>query len=203
MKIVDRLLLCGALAFGQYSFFDIRTAIAQTVISTDDLVKALADKRPAQISTADAEAQKSIKAVLTDVIKITTVDSSVKVKIEKSIKKDYIPAVDLDVYFDFDSAVITEKAKATLDPLGRALENPVLKGATIVLAGFTDATGKPDYNKGLSQRRASAVKSYLVSSHSAQAQLLVDVGFGELHPKDPRDPQSAVNRRVQVINIGR
>ncbi len=183
-------------------FADCDTGIAQTVISADELVKRLTDDKPPKMSAAEIEVQKSVKAVLTDIGKIATLDSSVKIKIEKSLKADYVPAVDLSVYFDFDSAAITDKAKATLDPLVRALENPRLKGNTIVLAGFTDATGKPDYNRDLSQRRANAVKGYL-ADHSVRSQLLVDVGFGELHLKDPADPKSSVNRRVQVVNLGR
>jgi outer membrane protein OmpA-like peptidoglycan-associated protein len=203
VKNVVQFSMFAAVALGQLLFLDLRTAMAQTVISTDELVKELEDKKPAQMSTVQIEAQKSVKAVLTDVGKTVTVESSVKVKIDKSIQKDYIPAVDLDVYFDFDSAAITDKAKATLDPLGRALQNPLLKGATIVLAGFTDATGKPDYNKDLSQKRAAAVKEYLVSGFQVPAPMLINVGFGELHLKDPQNPTSAVNRRVQIINIGR
>lgn len=141
-------------------------AVAQTIISTDEIVRALTVDKPSKMSSAEIEAQKSVKVVLTDVSKMTSLDTPVKVKVEKSLKKDYIPAIDLSVYFDFDSATITDKAKATLDPLVRALENPKLIGSTIVLAGFTDATGKPDYNRDLSQRRASSVKNYLVSDHA-------------------------------------
>jgi outer membrane protein OmpA-like peptidoglycan-associated protein len=203
VKWLIQLLLCSVLIVGEGLLFNLRPAVAQPVMSTDDLVKGLEDKKPAQMSTVQIEAQKSVKAVLTDVGKTVTVESSVKVKIDKSVQKDYIPAVDLAVYFDFDSAAITDKAKATLDPLGRALQNPILKGATIVLAGFTDATGKVDYNKQLSQQRASSVKDYLVSGFQIPAQLLINVGFGELHLKDPKNPTSAVNRRVQIINIGK
>jgi OOP family OmpA-OmpF porin len=202
VKKVIPLFLCGVLVCGQSLLLDCRPAMAQSVISTDDLVKALADKKPPQMSSVEIEAQKSVKAVLTDVSKGVKVESSVKIKIDKSAQKDYVPAIDLAVYFDFDSAEITDKAKATLDPLSRAPQSPSLKGATIVLAGFTDATGKFDYNKDLSQRRATAVKGYLVSGHGMPAQQLVDVGFGELHLKDPKDPKSAVNRRVQIINLG-
>jgi outer membrane protein OmpA-like peptidoglycan-associated protein len=202
VKKVIPLFLCGVLVGGQFLLMDCRLAMAQSVIATDDLVKALADKKPAQMSSVEIEAQKSVKAVLTDVSKSVKIESSVKIKIDKSAQKDYVPAIDLAVYFDFDSAEITDKAKATLDPLSRALQSPSLKGATIVLAGFTDAAGKFDYNKDLSQRRATAVKGYLVSGHGMPAQQLVDVGFGELHLKDPNDPKSAVNRRVQIINLG-
>jgi outer membrane protein OmpA-like peptidoglycan-associated protein len=202
VKKIIPMLFCAVLIGGQSLLLDCRPATAQAVIATDDLVKALADKKPAQMSSVEIEAQKSVKAVLTDVSKSVKVESSVKVKIDKSAQKDYVPAVDLAVFFDFDSAEITDKAKATLDPLARALQSPGLKGVTIVLAGFTDATGKFDYNKDLSQRRAGAVKSYLVSGHSMPAQQLIDVGFGELHLKDPNDPKSAVNRRVQIINVG-
>jgi outer membrane protein OmpA-like peptidoglycan-associated protein len=204
VRRVVLLFLCALLTLGHFAFLD-RRAEAQAVIATDDIEKALADKRPAQMSVAEIEAQRMVKAVLTDVIKIATVNSSVKIQVGRSVQKDYVPAVDLAVYFDFDSAEITSKAKATLDPLASALARPSLKGVTIVLAGHTDATGKVDYNKELSQRRADAVRDYLVAGQrmAMPRKLLIPVGFGEAFLKNKEDPTSAVNRRVQIINIGR
>jgi outer membrane protein OmpA-like peptidoglycan-associated protein len=202
---VVQFFLYAALTLGPFSLLDHRPALAQAVIATDDLVKALADRKPTNMSATDMETQKTVKVVLTDVAKISALDPKVVIVIKKDLEKDYVPTVDLAVYFDFDKAEITPRARATLDPLAAALARPSLKGATIVLAGHTDATGKADYNKELSQRRADAVKDYLVSGQRRPMprQLLIAVGFGEALLKDKQDPSSAVNRRVQIINIGR
>src|SRR5262249_35929997 len=70
--------------------------------------------------------------------------------------------IDLEIYFDYNSAAITEKAEPQLDQLGEALRSPRMKAATVVVAGHTDAKGGEKYNEGLSDRRAEAVKKYLI-----------------------------------------
>lgn len=192
------------LATGDLPILPAPHANAQQVISTDAIVTALGDSKcGGEMTTVEIEAQKDVKAALTDAAKIVTIDSSAKVKIEKTAQKDCVSFIDFDVYFDFDSAAITDKAKATLDPLVKALDNPRLKGDTFVVAGYTDATGKPDYNKDLSQQRATAVKDYVANGSKLPKQLFIDVGFGETHLKDEQNPTSAVNRRVQIINVGK
>jgi outer membrane protein OmpA-like peptidoglycan-associated protein len=65
------------------------------------------------------------------------------------------------VYFEFDSAVLTPAAKAKLDTLAATLTSggPV----NVRIVGFADKIGDPNHNVRLSQRRANAVGSYLVS----------------------------------------
>lgn len=65
------------------------------------------------------------------------------------------------VYFDFDSAVLTPAAKAKLDVLASTLTSNGTTNTKIV--GFADKIGNSSYNVNLSQRRANAVGSYLVS----------------------------------------
>ncbi|MND06909.1 hypothetical protein D3C83_285760 [compost metagenome] len=54
----------------------------------------------------------------------------------------------------------------------------------------------------LSQARAQAVSDYLTRQHGVTPDRLEVVGFGRRHLLDPANPTSAVNRRVQVINLG-
>src|SRR5438445_2904008 len=66
--------------------------------------------------------------------------------------------IDLEIYFEYNSARIAGEAEPQLDQLGEALRNPRLSNATVVVAGHTDAKGGEKYNEGLSDRRADAVK---------------------------------------------
>jgi outer membrane protein OmpA-like peptidoglycan-associated protein len=61
-----------------------------------------------------------------------------------------LPTIDLEVYFDFNSAAITSVAEPQLDELGAALTDPRLKGATISIGGHTDSVGGDAFNKKLS-----------------------------------------------------
>ena len=111
------------------------------------------------------------------------------------------PSVDLEVYFEYDSSAITAEAKPTLASLGQALQAKELKGRSFLLAGHTDATGARNYNQVLSERRAAAVKHYLIQNFGVSDQELVATGFGQDQLKFPNDPTAAQNRRVQVINV--
>jgi outer membrane protein OmpA-like peptidoglycan-associated protein len=110
------------------------------------------------------------------------------------------PKIDLEITFDFNSAVIGSKAVPQVTELGKALTSEDLKGRTFILAGFTDAKGSETYNQGLSERRADAVKQFLTGKYGIDAGNLVTVGYGLKQLKDPANPFAAENRRVQVVN---
>lgn len=114
---------------------------------------------------------------------------------------DQRPSIDLEINFDYNSATIGAQAKSAVEALGRALTNPDLKGSTFLLAGYTDAAGSDAYNQTLSERRADAVKHYLVEKFGIAGNDLVTIGYGETRLKKPDAPLDAANRRVQVVNM--
>ncbi len=111
------------------------------------------------------------------------------------------PSIDMEVTFDFNSAVVGPAAVPTLDTLGRALTSPELKGGTYMVAGHTDAKGKAKINLALSQRRAEAVRDYLVAKFGIEKATLVPMGFGKERLKNSKNPFAAENRRVQIVNL--
>jgi outer membrane protein OmpA-like peptidoglycan-associated protein len=117
-----------------------------------------------------------------------------------SVAKDK-PNIDLEITFDYNSAEISQKSLPSVQALGRALTSPDLKGSTFVVAGHTDASGGESYNQDLSERRADAIKRYLVEKYSIQPADLVTVGYGKSKLKDPSQPTAEINRRVQVVNM--
>jgi outer membrane protein OmpA-like peptidoglycan-associated protein len=117
-----------------------------------------------------------------------------------TIAKDK-PNIDLEITFDYNSADISSKSLAAVQTLGRALTNPDLKGSTFVVAGHTDAAGGETYNQELSERRADAIKKYLIDNYHISSADLVTVGYGKSKLKDPNQPMAEANRRVQVVNM--
>jgi outer membrane protein OmpA-like peptidoglycan-associated protein len=111
-----------------------------------------------------------------------------------------LPTVDIEVLFGYDSAAITPAAAESLRTIGRALADARLAGGKYVIAGHTDARGNADYNLALSQRRAEAVRGFLIEQFKLPADALIARGFGESKLKNTRNPRSPENRRVQVIN---
>lgn len=72
-----------------------------------------------------------------------------------------------DTFFDFDKSVLKPAGKATLDELAQLIKDINLE--VVVAVGHTDSIGTEAYNLKLSERRAQAVKAYLVSKASMQA----------------------------------
>jgi outer membrane protein OmpA-like peptidoglycan-associated protein len=110
------------------------------------------------------------------------------------------PNIDLEINFNYNSDVISPDAVPVLVNLGSALRSGDLKGCVFLLSGHTDAKGKDDYNQALSERRADAVKRFLVERFSITPETLIPIGYGKSHLKNPADPFAAENRRVQVVN---
>ncbi|MGE5855330.1 MAG: peptidoglycan-associated lipoprotein Pal [Syntrophaceae bacterium] len=89
------------------------------------------------------------------------------------------PAPLKDVFFDFDKFQIRNDQKAALDTNVTWLKgNPP---ARLTIAGHCDERGTPEYNLGLGERRAKAVKDYLVSA-GISADRIVTVSYGEERP---------------------
>jgi outer membrane protein OmpA-like peptidoglycan-associated protein len=111
------------------------------------------------------------------------------------------PKIDLEINFDYNSAQINAKSLPSVQALGRALTSADLKGSTFVVAGHTDAAGGEAFNQDLSERRAEAIKRYLVDKYGITGSDLVTVGYGKSKLKDPNQPLAEANRRVQVVNM--
>jgi outer membrane protein OmpA-like peptidoglycan-associated protein len=117
------------------------------------------------------------------------------------IEDNDLPAIDLEVFFDFDSAEITPEALPILKKLGAALSDEKLKGSVFLVAGHTDAKGSDAYNLALSDHRAKSVAGFLIENFHLDPKQLVALGFGEEKLKNPENPVAAENRRVQVVNM--
>lgn len=105
-------------------------------------------------------------------------------------------ALSLPVQFAFDSADILPAARPQLDAIAAGIR--LLPPAqSIVIEGHTDALGSDSYNEELSQRRALAVRSYLVASQGLDAGRLRAVGLGERAALPGTKPAAPQNRRVQ------
>jgi OOP family OmpA-OmpF porin len=103
------------------------------------------------------------------------------------------------VFFDFDSAVITDEGEARLREIGDVLIT--IMDVDVEVHGHTDATGPENYNMGLSQRRAEAVRDWLLENYNQLgADQFTVRAFGEDQPIDTNDTREgrARNRRVEI-----
>jgi outer membrane protein OmpA-like peptidoglycan-associated protein len=111
------------------------------------------------------------------------------------------PSIDLEIYFDYNSAAITQRAIPQLDNLGAALTQSGLNGGTFMVGGHTDGKGGDTYNLGLSDRRAESVKRYLTQKFHINSDNLIAIGYGKRELKNKADPLAAENRRVQIAKM--
>lgn len=108
------------------------------------------------------------------------------------------PARSFLVFFDWDRATLTDRARQIVK---EAADNSThVQYTRIEVNGYTDTSGTPQYNMGLSIRRADAVKGELVRDGVPAASIGTQ-GFGETHLLVPtgagvREPQ---NRRVEIV----
>lgn len=117
-------------------------------------------------------------------------------------REQQAPSIDLQVNFEYASAILTADARIVLDNLGSALGDQTLRAARFRIAGHTDARGSEAYNLVLSRQRARSVAQYLMRQHSIAAQRLEVEGYGRSQLLDAGNPEGAVNRRVQITNLG-
>ncbi len=114
-----------------------------------------------------------------------------------------IPKIDLTINFEFNSARLSPDSQAQLGELSAALASPELVEYNFSIIGHTDAVGGDAYNMRLSKQRADSVVRYLTSRYGISANRQMADGKGKTQLKAPDQPDSGVNRRVEIINVSR
>ena len=111
-----------------------------------------------------------------------------------------------EVLFDFDKASIRPDARVALEEISASIAQR-FPDRSLEVRGHTDAKGSDAYNKDLSERRASSVKTWLATKGGVQKNRMVTFGFGEIKPVAPNtkadgsdDPVGRQrNRRVEIL----
>ena len=104
------------------------------------------------------------------------------------------------IRFDFDKANIKPEYRDILNRIAGIMMT--LNGYTIAVYGYTDDIGTQAYNLQLSQRRAEAVRDFLVQA-GISATVMSTKGFGKSDPRVPGETEQAraANRRVEIAIV--
>jgi len=120
---------------------------------------------------------------------------------EPKIEEKVIVLAFEDVHFDFDKSTLNPEAQALLKRNIQFLK--ATPKAKVRIAGYTSASGTEAYNQKLSERRANAVKAYLVNEGVIASDRLSTIGYGETSPamyeaapKELYSPAAKANMRV-------
>lgn len=108
-------------------------------------------------------------------------------------------SLEVETLFDFDKAVLKDEGKAILDSrvVSRMKSDKTLE--VVMITGHADRIGKDGYNQKLSEKRAAAVKDYLVAQ-GVEGNRLETAGKGEAEPKvdcaDVKGKESGKNKAL-------
>jgi len=135
---------------------------------------------------------------------IDSLDKCPNTPLGTKVDKDGCPIIEcksakLDIDFDTNKYEIKPSHHAELDKVAAKLNK--FPKATAAIEGNTDNVGSPAYNQKLSERRANAVKKYLIEKHGIAANRLSSKGFGETKPIDSNKTAEgrSKNRRVDSV----
>ena len=111
---------------------------------------------------------------------------------------------DVPVHFEFAKAEVRDSDHVVLDRFASVVKE-YYPGALVTVEGFTDPAGNTSYNKRLGQKRADAVKDYLVATAGIDANHVKAVSYGESRDRQvmpgaagPGD-RGIANRRVALV----
>ena len=113
----------------------------------------------------------------------------------------------IHVNFAFDKSIVTKADDAELQKAIDFVRK--YPGAKLELAGYTDGIGTEQYNQKLSERRAEAVKQYLINEGAVDKATITAKGYGKSNPIAPNKKKNgkdnpegrAENRRVEILII--
>ena len=177
------------------TFAALHSAYAQSALSTNDIADGLKGlETTPNINVATLRQQALARAK-------TQSSALNRPPIAEQLFK--LPQFTVEIQFNLDSAIIRHESYRTLGRIADALYHPTLLDYKFLVVGHTDATGKREYNLNLSQKRADAIQEALITTFKISPQRVQAIGLGEEQLQDPAHPAAAVNRRVQIVTIGK
>lgn len=148
----------------------IQIAAAAAALSVLTFMTGCANKSTSQVMVAPNAPTGYTGVIYTGVAPLVDNDETVKALAST------LPSL---VYFDFDSDEIKPQAAAILDEQAQFLTTN--QTARVLVAGHTDERGSREYNMSLGERRAVAVRNYLLAKGINQASVEI-ISFGEERP---------------------
>lgn len=113
-------------------------------------------------------------------------------------QEDLAVSVGDRVFFEYDSAVLTAEATGVLDQQAAWLRQ--YPDVIVTIEGHTDERGAREYNLALADRRANAVKNYLVAL-GISPQRILTISYGEERPAEPGHDETAWARNRRAVTV--
>ena len=114
--------------------------------------------------------------------------------------RDFMANAEDRVFFAYDSSALTDNAEEVLDTQVNWLNMRRHSNVNVVVQGYCDERGTREYNLALGERRANAVKNYLVSQ-GVEADRISVISYGKERPAVLGNNEAAwaQNRRAVTV----
>lgn len=134
-----------------------------------------------------------------ELVVVTAPDAQEKIR-KTAAQKRAIALVFEEIHFEFDKSELSKEAKDALKKdIAQLGENPKIK---MLVAGHTSLSGTEGYNQGLSERRAQAVKDYIVQEKLIPADKITVIGYGKTRPAlHEAKPESKIYSKAAQANM--
>lgn len=195
----------ATISLGDFGLGDVDQSQESTTATKDGLdAKSMEACLLTPETCENTQLQSTTKITMDDIVNLGIIDRKKTVPPKYAAGQDSnasLPSIDIEILFDYDSANIRSDQFPTLVQLAEALRVGSFQDYQFVFLGHTDAKGSETYNLRLSDQRAASVVSFLQGMTQLPSTRFAYQGFGESRLKDPYDPESSKNRRVQLVLV--
>jgi len=196
------ILLLGLIVGGLLTFFCVNEDKREQLFNYKNLLSSV-NKEDKQINMENILSTKEITSmdVIEDDIKEKKnikidVDKEEIEKLKDTEEKITKLLADNPIYFKMNSATIKDESREELNRIIEALKKISTK-TVVIIKGYTDAVGEASINKKLSQKRADSIMFYLKKGGLESLNMRA-IGYGEEQPIVVDNPNSKLNRRVEI-----
>lgn len=175
-----------------FSFGGAKKAVATPVSAAEPVVEEVKPQAAAAPVVEEAKPQVAAAPVVVEEVVRPQPKTQVREEVDEKGRAT------LEVLFDFDKATIKKNYSKDIEHMVGVMKEH--SDLNLTIEGHTDNVGAAEYNKKLSQRRADAVKNYMVKKGGVDAGRLKSVGYGQEKPVASNKTKAgrAKNRRVEA-----
>lgn len=195
MYIKKRVIFLAVL--GLFLIFGCAKPVKETKKTTLPPVETVGEEPPSSEEVDEYKTVEKTKIEAEDIM------GDVEKKTYPGIEGEFYEPLELrDCHFDFDKYNLTPEAIKILSENAEILKK--LPNSKIQIEGHCDERGTNEYNLALGERRASSVKTYLISLGITQMHIST-ISYGEEMPIDPGHNEEAwtKNRRAHIIILSK
>jgi len=183
----------------------IAVAVAQQKAAEDEAQRLSAQREDIRVNArtheaelAHAQAEAATNQAVAATARSQALEQELAALKASTTERGLVMTLQEGVLFEHDKAELKSGAMRSLEPLITFLREH--SDRTLLIEGYTDSTGSDSYNSDLSQRRAEAVRGFLVSN-GVSADRIVARGYGESYPVTTNTTEAGrqQNRRVEVV----